>query len=58
MFKHYFERISGQIAIYPLISLAIFFLFFLGMGIWVATVKKTYIDHMSALPLEDGIEEK
>ena len=54
MFKHYFERISEQVAIYPLISLTIFFLFFLGMGIWVATVKKTYIDHMSALPLEDN----
>jgi cytochrome c oxidase cbb3-type subunit 3 len=53
MFKHYFERISEQVAIYPLVSLTIFFLFFLGMGIWVATVKKTYIDHMSALPLED-----
>ena len=57
MFKHYFERIAGQVAIYPLISLAIFFLFFIAMGIWVATVKKNYIDHMSALPLEDGIKE-
>jgi len=57
MFKHYFETIAGDIAIYPMISLAIFFLFFIGMGIWVFSVKKTYVNHMSSLPLEDGVNE-
>ena len=57
MFKHYFETIAGDIAIYPTISLAIFFLFFIGMGIWVFSVNKKYIAHMSSLPLEDSVKE-
>jgi cytochrome c oxidase cbb3-type subunit 4 len=52
MFKHYFERISTDIVIYPLISFAIFFLFFLGLLIWVVQVDKNYINEMKNIPLD------
>jgi len=46
------ETISG-IEIYPIISLLIFFLFFVGLYIWVLTYKKEKITEMSNLPFED-----
>lgn len=45
------ESIEG-VAIYPMISLLIFFFFFLVLGFWVLTASKTYIDEVSALPLD------
>jgi len=53
MFKHYFEQIEG-IAVYPLISFGIFFLFFLGLLIWVLCVNKQYINTMREKPLEEN----
>jgi hypothetical protein len=53
MFKHYFEQIDG-IATMPLISLVIFFTFFLGLALWVFRANKGYLSTMEALPLEDG----
>jgi cytochrome c oxidase cbb3-type subunit IV len=53
MFKHYFERIQ-DIAIWPIISLLIFFIFFVGLLIWVARIRKTYISAMEQLPMHDG----
>jgi cbb3-type cytochrome oxidase subunit 3 len=53
MFKHYFEQIHG-IATMPLISLVIFFTFFLGLAFWVFRANKGYLSTMEALPLEDG----
>ncbi|MBN9283878.1 MULTISPECIES: CcoQ/FixQ family Cbb3-type cytochrome c oxidase assembly chaperone [Flavobacterium] len=50
--KHNMETISG-IEIYPIISLLIFFLFFVGLYIWVLTYKKEKITEMSNLPFED-----
>jgi len=52
MFKHYFERVEG-IEFYPLLSLVIFVLFFVGLLIWVLRVNKGYIREMSNLPLKD-----
>ncbi|SFC98986.1 hypothetical protein SAMN05421780_1177 [Flexibacter flexilis DSM 6793] len=52
MFKHYFERIAEQIAIYPIISLVIFVVFFVGLTWWVITADKNYIAHQSQLPLD------
>lgn len=49
--KGYMETIDG-VAIYPMISLLIFFFFFLGLGWWVFTASKSYIDEVSELPLE------
>tara|TARA_B110000037_G_C16715268_1_gene340709 strand:+ start:57 stop:269 length:213 start_codon:yes stop_codon:yes gene_type:complete len=56
--KNYLETIDG-VATYPMISLAIFFLFFVALFAWVFTASKTYINQVSALPFEeDGLENK
>ncbi|MDQ6529269.1 cbb3-type cytochrome c oxidase subunit 3 [Flavobacterium sp. LHD-85] len=52
--KHNMETISG-IEIYPIISLLIFFLFFVGLGIWVFSYKKEKIQEMSNIPLDEGL---
>lgn len=53
MFKHYFERIADQISIYPLISLSVFFIFFISLIIWAFRVSKVYLNHMASLPVEE-----
>jgi cytochrome c oxidase cbb3-type subunit IV len=50
--KHNMETILG-IEIYPIISLLIFFIFFIGLTIWVFTYKKETINELSHIPLED-----
>ena len=50
-FKHHMESIDG-IAIYPIISLIIFFVFFIALFFWVATAKKQYIDEVSKIPFD------
>jgi cytochrome c oxidase cbb3-type subunit 4 len=52
MYKEALRSIEG-IQIYPLVSLAIFGLFFIGLIIWVMRVDKAYIHEMSNLPLLD-----
>ncbi len=54
MFKHYFEQID-KVEIWPVISLTIFFIFFVGLIIWVFTADKNYIREMRQLPLDDGL---
>lgn len=49
------ENIDG-VQIYPMISLLIFFIFFVGLFIWVITAKKKHIEEVSKLPLEDNIK--
>ncbi|MDX2302926.1 MAG: cytochrome C oxidase Cbb3 [Microscillaceae bacterium] len=51
MFKHYFERIQ-DVEIYPIISLVIFFGFFISLLIWVSVANKKYIHTMKNLPLD------
>ncbi len=46
------ENIEG-VAIYPIISLLIFFIFFVGLFFWVITMKKSHIQEVSNLPLEN-----
>jgi cbb3-type cytochrome oxidase subunit 3 len=46
------ESMEG-IATYPMISLLIFFAFFVVLFWWVFTAKKDYIEKVSNLPLED-----
>lgn len=46
------ENIDG-VSIYPLVSLLIFFIFFVGLFLWVITAKKAHIDEVSNIPLED-----
>ena len=50
--KNHMESITG-IEIYPMISLTIFFTFFVILFWWVFTAKKEYINKVSDLPLND-----
>ncbi|WP_310397754.1 hypothetical protein [Hymenobacter sp.] len=52
MYKNVLQSITG-IAIYPLISFVIFFLFFVALLVYVLVVNRQYIAAMSRLPLED-----
>ena len=51
------ESISG-IEIYPIISLLIFFLFFVALFWWVFTAKKDYVKAMSEIPLEQDNQDQ
>lgn len=53
--KHNMETIAG-VAIYPILSLFIFFIFFLVLGIWVFSYKKEKIEEMRQIPLNDSSE--
>ena len=50
--KHNLETIEG-IETYPILSLLIFFIFFVGLGFWVFLYKKEKMDEMSQIPLND-----
>ena len=50
--KNHMESITG-IEIYPMISLLIFFTFFVVLFWWVYTAKKDYIKTVSNLPLDN-----
>lgn len=50
--KNHMDSIAG-IEIYPLISLLIFFIFFVILFYWVITAKKEYINTVSNLPLDN-----
>jgi len=50
--KHNLETISG-IEIYPIISLVIFFTFFIGLLFWVFAYNKEKIKELSELPMKD-----
>lgn len=52
--KHNMETISG-IEIYPILSLLIFFFFFVGLGFWVFSYRKEKIQEMSEIPLDEGL---
>ncbi|HLV13995.1 MAG TPA: hypothetical protein VKY41_02360 [Xanthomarina sp.] len=50
--KNYMDSIEG-IEIFPIISLLIFFTFFVGLFWWVITAKKDYIKEVSDMPLDN-----
>lgn len=50
--KHNMETIAN-VAFYPVTSLLIFFFFFVGLALWVASYKKDKIEELSNLPLND-----
>ena len=52
MYKNVLQNITG-IEIYPLISFAIFFLFFLALLIYVAVVSRAHVQAMKHMPLQD-----
>ncbi len=49
--KGHMETIDG-VEVYPMISLLIFFIFFVALFWWVFTAKKDYIKEVSNIPLE------
>ncbi len=51
--KGYMESIDG-IATYPMLSLLIFFIFFVVLFAWVFTASKAYIKEMGEIPLENN----
>lgn len=51
--KHNLENIDG-VAIYPMVSLLIFFLFFVVLFYKVFRAKKAFIDEMSQLPIDES----
>ncbi len=55
MYKDILSDIEN-IAVWPVISFVIFFLFFLILVWWVMTADKSFISKMSNKPFEDGIE--
>jgi cbb3-type cytochrome oxidase subunit 3 len=57
MYKNVLQGIDN-IAIWPVISFIIFFVFFVGLLWWVFTRDKKFIDKMSAMPInESAVEE-
>ncbi len=53
MYKNVLQNIDN-IAIWPVISFVIFFLFFLCLLWWVFTADKKFIEEMEVLPMEDS----
>jgi len=51
--KHNMETIAG-VEIYPIVSLLIFFTFFVGLGFWVFSYKKEKIQELSEIPFRDN----
>jgi cytochrome c oxidase cbb3-type subunit IV len=50
------ENIDG-VEIYAMISLLIFFVFFVALFWWVITAKKEHIEEVSRIPLDNQKEE-
>lgn len=53
MLKSVKEFLGKGVEVYPILSLLIFFLFFVGLFWWVFSYKKKTIKELSDLPLED-----
>ncbi|MGZ3756479.1 MAG: hypothetical protein ACXVAY_10700 [Mucilaginibacter sp.] len=53
MFKQFTENINGN-QVYLIASLGIFLVFFIVVTILLIRLRKSHVDHMSDLPLEDG----
>lgn len=56
MYKNVLQSIDN-IAIWPVISFVIFFIFFICLLWWVFTTKESFIDKMKSLPLETSVKE-
>lgn len=52
MFKYYFEQVHN-VEVWPIISLVIFFVFFVGLLVYVWKMRKDYVEHMEEMPLTD-----
>lgn len=52
-FINYLESITG-IGVYPLVSLMIFFVFFIGVTLYIMLGRKEYFETLSNLPLPNS----
>ena len=43
----------GDTALFGIVSIVMFFAFFLGMSLWAIRLKKNYLRSMGALPLDN-----
>ncbi|MEM9338997.1 MAG: CcoQ/FixQ family Cbb3-type cytochrome c oxidase assembly chaperone [Bacteroidota bacterium] len=50
--KHHLETIAG-IEVFPLISLILFFVFFVALTLYVFRADRKVIKHIAAIPLND-----
>jgi cbb3-type cytochrome oxidase subunit 3 len=53
MYKNVLQTIEN-VEIWPVISLIIFFLFFLGVLVYILRADKNHINKMKEMPLDDG----
>ena len=53
MYKNVLQSIEN-IAIWPIISFVIFFVFFLCLLLWVFTTDRKFIDKMKSMPMDDS----
>jgi hypothetical protein len=51
MFQYLFDSIAG-VEIFPIISLILFFLLFIGIVVWAIRADKNYLKKMKELPLD------
>lgn len=51
MYKNILQNIEN-IAIWPMISFVIFFIFFLCLLLWVVTTPKKFIEEMENMPID------
>jgi cytochrome c oxidase cbb3-type subunit IV len=52
---HFLQDIDG-IGVYPMISLLMFFLFFVGLTLYVVRMRKQHVRYMAAIPLDGETE--
>lgn len=52
MIKDVLTKIGG-VGVYGVISICLFFVFFISASIWALRLKKPYVQSMCELPLED-----
>ena len=53
MIKNIVENING-VEMFGIISICLFFTFFIGMLLWATRLKKNYLNSMQQLPLDGG----
>jgi cytochrome c oxidase cbb3-type subunit 4 len=57
MYKNILQSIDN-IAIWPVVSFAIFFTFFICLLWWVFSVDKTFINKMKQLPIDNNVKDQ
>ncbi len=56
MIKNVLTHIGG-VEIYGIISVLLFFVFFIGILLWAFRLKRPHLESMGRLPLNDGVHQ-